>query len=596
MRLLLSLLISTNLFAQTDTLRYEISFQNASHHEAEVSLIIPAAYTEEILQARMSRSSPGRYAIHEFAKNVYKVSAKAKNNRDLEITRPDPYQWDIAGGKGEVVKLKYTLFADRAGGTYSGIDLSHAHLNMPATFMWIKGLEDVPISIKFKPIDPKWKVATQLFPTGETYLFTAPNFQYFMDSPTELSDFSMRTWTVEDQNDGVQIIRLAVHHDGTEAEVDAYAEMAKKVVQAQIDIYGGDIPTYDGGTYTFIADYLPHVSGDGMEHRNSTIIASQRPLKTGAMRNLGTLSHEYFHQWNVERIRPSSLEPFDFTKANMSSELWFAEGFTSYYTGLAIRRAGLTSDQEYAASLSNTISTVVNSPGRRFFSAVEMSQRAPFRDASSSIDPTNFNNTFISYYTWGSAIALGLDLSLRKDFQLDLDAFMRSMWKKYQADESSYSVDDIEETLAAFTADSIFAKDFFDRFIRGHEVPDYKTLLDHFGLKLEPMNPENIWLGSEISIEDETMIVEDYPLMGSSLYKADIDKGDQILSVNGIPIKNVDVFKLRVDQNVSIEFIQRGKKRKTNVRMVRDPSLQVVIDESANQEMLSKRRQWLEGK
>src|SRR5690606_4745844 len=146
--------------------------------------------------------------------------------------------------------------------------------------------------------------------------------------------------------------------------------MAKKVVAEQIAVFG-EPPDFDYGTYTFIADYLPWVAGDGMEHRNSTILTSTRPLATGALANLGTLSHEFFHTWNVERLRPKSLEPFDFERANMSPDLWLAEGFTSYYDDLTIRRAGLMSNDDLARTLSGMLNTVINMPGRRFFSPVE---------------------------------------------------------------------------------------------------------------------------------------------------------------------------------------------------------------------------------
>jgi predicted metalloprotease with PDZ domain len=171
---------------------YVVSFDNAVHHEARIS-VTWRDIGDEPLQMRMSRSSPGRYAIHEFAKNVYAVSVVDGKGNPLTFARPSPYQWDVAGHDGTVT-VTYTLYADRAGGTYSGIDLTHAHLNAPATFMWARGFDDRPIRITFRPKDENWKVATQLPPTADPYVFTAPNLQYFMDSPTELSDFAERSW------------------------------------------------------------------------------------------------------------------------------------------------------------------------------------------------------------------------------------------------------------------------------------------------------------------------------------------------------------------------------------------------------------------
>ncbi len=570
---------------------YEISFDNAVHHEAHVEMTVKGVPSHEPLQVRMSRSSPGRYAIHEFAKNVYAVEAKTTSGMALKIKRPNPYQWDIYGANGQDVIVSYTLFADRAGGTYSGIDETHAHLNIPATFMWARGFENSPVNVTFIP-RADWKVATQLFPTEDPFSFTAPDLQYFMDSPTELSAFSLRSWEI----DGVEI-RLAVHHAGTEAEVDNYAEMAEKVTREQVAIYG-ELPIYDVGYYTFIADYLPYIAGDGMEHRNSTIIASTRPLSTGAKRNLGTLSHEYFHQWNVERIRPASLEPFDFEAANMSGALWFAEGFTSYYTGLAIRRAGITTDEEYASSLAGRISAVTNLPGRQFFSPIGMSQRAPFVDAAVAIDPTSYRNTFISYYTWGSAIGLALDLTLRDEFGLDLDGFMQAMWNKYGKTQIPYTIDDIETTLAEYSGESAFARSFFDRYIRGQEVADYGRLLSTVGFELRQANPAAVYFGSSVrDEEDGGVVVNRYPFIGSSFYVAGVDRGAIIESVDGEPATEALMESQKAGDRVTLVFTQRGQRKETRVEWTSDPSFEVVAIESEGRELSeeqrSRRSSWL---
>ncbi len=597
MSILTSLLLANFLiFPEADVVQYFVSFPNAIHHEAVIEMHLPAGHEKGPLEIRMSRSSPGRYAIHEFAKNVYKVEAATKGGKELAISRSDPYQWNIEDAGDEEVIFTYTLFADRAGGTYSGIDASHAHLNIPATFAWAKGFEQLAIEVHFEPADASWKVATQLHETDNPLTYTAPDLQYFMDSPTELSNHSVRTWTVTDENDGEQTIKLAVHHMGTEQELDDYADMAKKVVQAQIDIFGGDVPPYDGGSYTFIADYLPYVSGDGMEHRNSTILASTRSLKDGAMRNLRTLSHEYFHQWNVERIRPETLEPFDFTRANMSGELWFAEGFTSYYTNIAIRRAGLIGDEEFARGLASSINTVTNSPGRKYFSAVEMSQRAPFRDASSSIDPTNFGNTFISYYTWGSAIALGLDLTLRRDFGLTLDGLMQVLWFRFGEDGKNYTVSDIEIALGHYTNDPNFAKNFFDSYIRGHEVPDYPALLSSVGISLSLREPGGAWLGARLDVVDEGLEIIDYPLEGSSLYEAGLDKGDIIKKVGGNYVSLNRIQNLKAASTISLEYWQRGTDKTSSMNIVQDPSMTSAINSSASKEELERRAFWLNGR
>ena len=579
---------------------YDVSFNNAVHHEARISVTWREIGSEP-LQMRMSRSSPGRYAIHEFAKNVYQVWVVDGQGNRLTFTRPSPYQWDVAGHDGTVT-VTYTLYADRAGGTYSGIDLTHAHLNMPATFMWARGFDDRPIMLTLSPVDESWRVATQLAPTDDPYVFSAPNLQYFMDSPTELSDFSERSWDIE-SNGRTQTIRLVVHHDGIDEDVDIFMEKAKKVVAAQIAVFG-ELPDFDYGTYTFIADYLPHVSGDGMEHRNSTILASTQSLNQADFSQLGTLSHEFIHAWNAERIRPHRLEPFNFEQANMSLNLWFMEGFTSYYGPLAMRRAGELTIDEYAEDIAAGINTVSFAPGRSFASSQGMSIQAPFVDAATSIDPTNFTNTFISYYTYGAAIGLALDLTLREKFDdVTLDTLMQRVWQVHGKNEAPYTTDDLRAALAHVADHERFANEFFASYITGQDLPDYASLLANAGMLLRKANEGDASLGPvSLQFEGRVAIIENNTHIGSPLYKAGLDRGDQIVTLDRFKIEGPGQWDDALERyepgaSATIRFIQRGTERSAELTFDEDRELEVVTYESADMEVsdaqLAFRRSWL---
>ena len=608
--LLIALALPATHAAAQAPVSYEVSFPNAVHHEAEVSVTFAQVPAGRPLEVRMSRSSPGRYALHEFAKNVYAVKAFDGRGRPLAVTRPDPYGWDVAGHDG-TVRLTYTLFGDRGDGTYAQIDATHAHLNTPASFMWARGLEKRPVRVVFRPADPKWKVATQLAPTGDPYTFTARDLQYFMDSPVEVSDHDLRSWQVA-SNGKTYTIRLALHHAGTPAEAAAYTEMAKKVVEEEVAAMG-ELPEFDYGTYTFLADYLPQVDGDGMEHRNSTVVTSTRPLSSGAVANLGTISHEFFHAWNVERIRPRSLEPFDFERANMSGELWFAEGFTQYYTPLFLRRAGITSTEQYLPSVASTINTVTLSPGRQLFSTVEMSMQAPFVDAAASIDPHNRGNTYISYYTGGAGVGLGLDLALRAR-GLSLDGYMQAMWREFGRPQDTvshtprkpYTLADLRATLAAYTGDRAFADDFFRRYVEGREVPDYERLLAPAGVLLRRAQAGRAWIGeSAISFEEGQASVGSYPLAGSPLYRAGLTEGDRIVALGGRPVASrADVAAVlgarRPGDAVPIEWDGRAGRRTGTLQAAENPALEVVTYEAAGRPvtdaMRAFRESWLGSK
>jgi predicted metalloprotease with PDZ domain len=581
-------------------IEYDVSFNNAVHHETRISVTF-RDIGDQPLQLRMSRSSPGRYAIHEFAKNVYQMWVVDGDGNPLQFTRPSPYQWDVAGHNG-TVSVTYTLYADRAGGTYSGIDLTHAHLNMPATFMWARGLDERPIVVTFNPNNSDWRVATQLVATEDPYVFTAPDLQYFMDSPTELSQFSERSWSLE-SNGERYTMRLAVHHDGTEEDIDVFLEKAKKVVDEQVKIFG-ELPRFDYGSYTFIADYLPYVSGDGMEHRNSTILANTQSLIEADFAQLGTLSHEFIHAWNAERIRPQSLEPFDFEQANMSVNLWFVEGFTSYYGPLAIRRAGESTISEYAESIADSINTVTYSPGRSYASAEGMSIQAPFVDAATSIDPTNFANTFISYYTYGAAIGLALDLTLRSEFDdISLDTFMQRVWQKHGKMEVPYMTADLQAVLAELTGRKRFAEQFFSAYVTGQQLPDYGTLLAHAAMLLQKANAGAATLGPiTLEFEGKAAMIVANTIVGSPLYDAGLDRGDEIVSIGRLKIDNESHWQRALDRyepgdTATIRYVQRGVDRTAEITFDEDDQLEVVTYEAANMDVteaqLAFRSAWL---
>ncbi|MFM9014290.1 MAG: M61 family peptidase, partial [Gemmatimonadota bacterium] len=469
----------------TAPIRYEITFPNRAHHEAEITIRFAAVPTGP-LRVEMARSSPGRYALHEFAKNVYRVAATDATGRALTVRRVSPHAWEVAGHRGEVL-FRYTLFGDRADGTYAGIDETKAHLNIPATFAYAPALASRPIDVTFRRPDPAWQIATQLETTNDGETFRAPNLAYFLDSPTHLGALDVRSWDVGPAS-RTQRIRLAVNHEGTRAEVDSFATLTRKVVDEMAAIFG-ELPRFDFGSYTFIACYRITCAGDGMEHRNSTSLTSSSDLRGNMIGLLGTVSHEFFHAWNVERIRPRSLEPFDFSQANMSGELWFAEGFTNYFGVLAIARARIVSPTEYARRLTGAVNAMTVSPARGFGGAVAMSQQAPFVDAAVSIDPQNRSNTFLSYYTYGEALGLALDLTLRdRPEPVTLDDVMRRMWTRFGREQTAslapvrtYTVADVQSVLAEVTRDTAFARDFFARYVIGSERPAYETLLARAG-------------------------------------------------------------------------------------------------------------------
>jgi len=592
-------LLGTFTFAQK--ISYLVSFPNIIHHEAKIE-IEAADFTQKELVYRMSRSSPGRYATHEYGKNIYDVKAFDKAGKPIEVTRVDGDIYKVSDLNG-YVKMEYTLYANHPDGTYAGIDQSSIQLNAPATFMWVKGLEKAPIGIQFKlPADKKWTIATQLKPTSNPDQFTAPDLQYFMDSPIKIGDLTMNEWKLTNPDKKTYSFRLALEATGSDSLKTGFARMVKRVTEEAQMVYG-EFPIFDYGQYTFLASINPYVKGDGMEHRNSTLIAL--PAKfTGKGNTLGVFAHEFFHCWNVERIRPKSLEPFNFEKSNMSFELWFAEGFTQYYGELLLKRADFRSLEEFCGTLSGLVNTKENTAGAKRISPVQASCQAVFVDAGVAIDKTNYPNTYTSYYPYGASIALALELELRSR-NLTLDDFMKAVWQKHGKPEIPYVVSDLENVLANFTKDKTFATAFFNNYVNGHQSFNYAPLLTKAGLSLKKQFEGKAWLGDNRYEEGTSLKITSNTIIGTPLYDAGLDIDDQILKIDGKVIgKKIELEEIiaahKPGDQLNIEYQHRDEAKMAVITLIENPKFIVQPFESSNlavsEEIIKFRKSWIESK
>ncbi|SFH08727.1 M61 family metallopeptidase [Pedobacter insulae] len=558
---------------------YELSFPNAIHHEAEITMSVPNVPTGT-LKVRMSRSSPGRYATHEFGKNVYRFKAFDEQGKKLTVLQLAGDEYSIPN-HGNTVKITYTLFGNWIDGTYAGFDETHAHMNIPATFAYPIGMDKRPRTVKFNLTNKQnWKVATQLKPLTNG-VYYAPNFQYFMDSPIELASYHTASWNVKNPDGKTQTIHLVSHSKDDQKTIDNYAEMLKKMVDEHFAVWG-EFPAYDYGNYYFLHDVYPDYAGDGMEHRNSTVIVQRTPKIAGYESNLlGTFSHEYFHSWNVERLRPKTLEPFNFEHSNMSDELWLAEGFTQYYGNLLLTRAGFKSVENASQTFNGIINTVLNSSGAKNFSPIEASRYAVFADAGVSIDQTNKNNIFTSYYTYGASVALALDLRLRAEFKLTLDDYMRALWKAYGKPEIPYTVPDLEKTLGLLTKNTAFANDFFKKYVYGTEKNDYAKLLLHAGFILRKADPNGAYTGmGRVTFENGKATLGS-TMAGTPAYEAGLDFGSMLLTMDGIAIKdqaslNSVTKDHKPGDTINVTYSYYGEEKTTKLTFSENPVLEII--------------------
>lgn len=443
------------------------------------------------LELRMSRASPGRYALHDFIRGVRNLEVTGTDGHPLPVTGPDPHGWTVPEHPA-TVRVSYVVRGDRLDGTYLAVDPTHAHINVPAALVWAKGLDRRPVRVSFvPPAGSNWRVATQLIPGATPVTFTAPNLQYLMDSPMEFSAFATRTFTVSDAT-RTATFRLALHDTGTPADADGYARDLAAVAREAQAVFGS-LPAFESPEYTFIADYLPHAVSDGMEHRNSSVLTSSGTIAAARADLVEKAAHEVFHAWNMERIRPRSLEPFDFERENVSGELWLGEGVTNYYGRLLSARAGVVSVEDLAEDFGNAIDTLTRSRARLHRSVIDMSRLAPLVDGATPERRASVEGDFLSYYTWGETIALALDLHLRQrsNHRVTLDHLMRALWQRFGAVAGDagyvarpYENLDVQDALAEVSGDAPFAQAFMNRYVFGGELPDFGLLLQPAGLVL----------------------------------------------------------------------------------------------------------------
>jgi predicted metalloprotease with PDZ domain len=593
-------------------LHYRLSFDDAHQRVMQVDLRVPAVSGP--VELVMSRSSPGRYALHEFAINVFDLRVSDGAGRALAIEHPVPHLWVVPEHDG-AFQVRYRVYGDRVDGTYLAVDSTHAHINVPATLIWARGLEDRAAIVEIVPPSGSgWRVATQLFPTANPFAFTAPNLAYLADSPIEASRHMLRTFrapAVPGPGAGPPMA-LALHADGVgDADAEAHVQGLRRIVSEEAAIFG-EYPPFEPGGYTFLADYLPWAVGDGMEHRNSTVLTNSASLDGSPRLLLATAAHEFFHVWNVERIRPRTLEPFDLESANTSGELWLAEGVTTYYEKLVMHRAGLSTLTETIQEWSAVLNQVLGSPARLFRSAEDMSRMAPLVDGARSLDRTNLNYSYLSYYLHGAALGLALDLALREHTrgERSLDDFMRAMWAHHGRPGGSppgtvaapYTIHDVRARLAEVAGDGAFAASFLARYVQGREAPDFARLLAPAGLRLQSVVPGRASMGAvPLQRRGSRLRIAAPVAPGTPLYEAGLAEDDEIVSVAGHELTGPDVLAREIERHapgdrVALRVVARGAStpRTVDVTLVEDGRVEIVALESLGETLTPDQRRFRE--
>ena len=526
--------------APLKSITYRLAMSRPASHLFEVAIEVelPNELQNKAVQFQMPRWSPGRYAVFDFAKNVQEFRAVDGDKRPRAVTRVDNQTWSVAPAGSTTLTVSYKVFANDLSGTFSQLDERHANYNGGAIFMYVVGHKPDPVRLAIQP-PSGWKIVNgRMDHAGQTE-WQFPNWDIMIDTPTEIAS----DWTEEIFDVGGKKYHVVVHSFGPEGgKRAALVRDIEKIVRAEVALWGP--PEFSD--YTFLIHFAADDhSGDGMEHLTSTQIIEPGALGEAGVYEecLGTVSHEFFHVWNVKRLRPQELGPWDFTRPLSTRGLWVAEGFTNYYGHLMLRRAGIWDDARFLKQQAQTIERIESAQGSRLMSAEASSLSAPFIDDAAHAQLTNLQNTSISYYPKGQLIGLVMDLLIRgrTKGKASLDDVMRDMYEEFYLKSSNssyylrgrgYQTEDLERVASHRAGFDL--SDFFKRYVRDVEVLPYDEALGYAGLRLvKTQAKEPFDAGMRIEFEDprEGIIVN--VTNNSPAEDAGLQANDEIVTLGG---------------------------------------------------------------
>ncbi len=580
-------LATGSLAAQSPTLpplelEYTLRVSRPTTHLVGVEILARKVGTTD-LDFVLPAWAPGRYAIYDFSKNVQEFSALGTNNQPLAWRKLDKQTWRVeARAGGGTVKASYQVFANDLTGSFSQVDSMHANLNGPSIFMYVDGHKPDPITLKIEAPTP-WQVISGFSTSTTDRTLQAPNYDRLVDTPLEIS----AECTVDQFQEQGKTIRMAVH-TFSEGDTDRseLLEGLKRIVHAEM----AAMPPPDFPHYLFIFHFAPDIAmGDGMEHLNSTQIITSGSLRGSTREALETAAHEFFHVWNVKRLRPLALGPFDYTRENYSPSLWFAEGVTTYYGYLFLLRSGLWSRGEFLNHLGSEIFSLEREPGRKLMSAESSSFGAWFFDRSPQMQETNFANSTISYYNKGALLGMLLDLQVRSrtEGRKSLLDVMQAMYHKfYEADPTTYyglgrgyEERDVVEALNAVTG-SDFAP-FFEYYVRGTEDLAYAETLKWAGLEVRTEVAPEAAPSLGVLVQPENIGARIFAVIpGGAGDRAGLSRDDLLIDVDDQSLATEDLSsRLRpypVGATVPLTVERHGRRERERVTVTLDPPVRTL--------------------
>jgi len=590
--------LSSNDSMADTKINFEVSFSEPQAHYVDVEMNI-AGLSKDFVDVKMPVWAPGSYLVREFAKNVESFSAKDSKGTNLTFRKTNKNTWRINLNNKNEIKISYRVYAFELSVRTSFVDASHAFLSPTGIFMYVDGLIKEPATVKINLIKNWSKISTGLESVkGKENTFFAPDFDILYDSPFEIGNQEMFEFTAA----GVKH-EVAMYGGGNYDKAKLAVDMAK-IVETETAIFHEN----PNKRYVFIV-HNTSGGGGGLEHLNSTVLGARRlgyADEAGYKGFLGLVAHEYFHLWNVKRLRPQALGPFDYDNENYTTDLWISEGFTAYYDNLILRRAGLYSPEKYLEVVNTDINTVENQPGNKFQPVSEASFDAWIKYYRPN---ENSRNSTISYYDKGAVIALILDLEIlgATKGQKGLDDVMKAMYDEYYKKQKRGFTDAEFKAMAEKIAGKSLEKIYND-YVNGTQPINFNNYLGHAGFYVTDDNKAKStpYLGASTALRDGKVIVTSVA-RGGSAWNSGLNVNDEIIAIDNNRIT------MAADPNTKMTDMERSivtKKVGDKVQMIisTDGLIQnlevtltanntfkyrIVQDKDATEDQLLIRRRWL---
>jgi predicted metalloprotease with PDZ domain len=568
------------------TVRYALDLRSTATHKVSVEMSVPDVPPGSEIQFPAWNAL---YQIRDFVRNVRDVRADCDGQK-LKLKRVDLETWRTRSGTCSTLTVRYSVYANEEGPFSSILDDHHSFLNLAMLLFYLPHGRDRPARVSFV-LPQGWKLATLLPASGSGVEFAAANYDALVDSPVEAGHFAEYDY----QQDRA-MYRVIVDASLQDYPSQRLLDSLEKITATETGLMR-DVPF---SRYTFIFHFLPAGGGGGMEHADGTAISLPASTARDNWQAVETTAaHEFFHLWNVKRIRPAGLEPVDYVHGNDTRALWFSEGVTSTYQELTLLRAGLTSREEFYRRIAFQIGTLQDRPAHLFQSVEDAGRAAWLEKYLDYLRP----DRSISYYNKGELLGFLLDLGIRHATQnrASLDDVMRRLNDDFAKRHRFFTQADLLDVIGEVAPEFSGRKEFFRDYVSGTRELDYNTYLGYAGLELLTATAAQGALGFHAERGFSGPVTVESVDPASNAARAGISKGDALVKMNGRPL-NYPPEELLSNttggEKVEFEVWRGGKTLTLKYRLEKSTvnSYRVQEKSHATDDELRVRDGWLEGK